>query len=68
MIHVKSHQDEATPFKDLPLRAQLNCLADTLAGDYSKDYQEDDQSKVLRLPVNRVQLHIPEGSLTYKLP
>jgi hypothetical protein len=33
MIHVKSHQDEATPFEDLLLRAQLNCLADTLAGD-----------------------------------
>jgi hypothetical protein len=68
MIHVKSHQDEGTPFEDLPLSAQLNCLADTLAGDYLKDYQEDDQSKVLRMPVNRAQLHIPEGTLTYKLP
>jgi hypothetical protein len=67
MIHVKSHQDEGTPFEDLPLSAQLNCLADTLTGDYLKDYQEDDQSKVLRMPVNRVQIHIvPEGTLTYK--
>jgi hypothetical protein len=49
------------------LKAQLNCMADTLAGDYLQDYQEDDQSNVLRLPVNLAQLSIPEGTLTYKL-
>jgi hypothetical protein len=33
MIHVKSHQDDKMPYEDdLELKAQLNCLADKLAG------------------------------------
>jgi hypothetical protein len=42
MIHVKSHQDQDQKFEDLSLKAQLNCRADWLAGDYMQDHPEED--------------------------
>lgn len=66
MIHVKSRQDQDTPFENLSLKVQLNCKADWLAGDYLKDYHKDDRTKVPRLPVNLSQLHIAAGTVTYK--
>ena len=32
--HVKGHQEEDTPYEQLPLPAQLNCNADAYAGAY----------------------------------
>ena len=68
MEHIKSHQDKNRAIETLPLKAQLNCKADKLAGSYMKRHQHKDHSKVLRFPVNLAQLHLPKGTCTYKLP
>lgn len=64
---VKSHQDDHRAFEDLPLNAQLNCLADAAADQYLVNHA-DDQSTVHRFPVNKAQVHMPDGTCTYKLP
>jgi hypothetical protein len=64
--HVKSHQDNNKEYDKLPLKAQLNCQADWAAGDYMKDHTpHQDQSRVHRFPVNKAQVHMPEGTCTY---
>jgi len=37
LIHVRAHQDDKMPFDELPIEAQLNCLADAHAGGVYMD-------------------------------
>jgi hypothetical protein len=67
MIHVKSHQDDKMLYDELELKAQLNCLADKLAGAYKDMHSEDDLSKVPRFPGNLAQLHMAAGTVTNKI-
>ena len=67
MIQVKSHQDEKRQYAELELKAQLNCLADKLAGAYMAAHSEDDLSKVPCFPGNLAQLHMAAGTVTNKI-
>ena len=68
MEHIKSHQDKNRAIETLPIKAQLNCRADKLAGAYMAENTAVDHSTVHRFPVNLAQLHLPDGTCTYKLP
>jgi hypothetical protein len=67
MIHKKSHPDDKTPYDELELKAQLNCLADKMAGAYTAAHSEDDLSQVPRFPGNLAQLHMAAGTVTNKI-
>jgi len=56
-FHVDSHQDEDCPFDDLPLPAQLNTLADSLA---SKEYEYPPP------PWSKVMPHLEASVITFQ--
>eukprot|EP00957_Ditylum_brightwellii_P211782 15366595-Ditylum_brightwellii.AAC.1 len=63
--HVKGHQDDDAPYKELDLPAQLNIDVDFLAIDY-RTMQGMKCTKLMRLPINKVQLHAPDSTITSK--
>jgi len=64
---VKGHQDNDKPYEDLPLRAQLNCDADSIANAFIEGYPDHPYSHVPLLPTSGVQLNLPVGTVTHKL-
>jgi hypothetical protein len=64
--HVKGHQDDHTPYDDLPLEAQLNVDADHEAGYYQTMFPAK-RPIIPRLPHNRVQLHLSNKVISSKL-
>jgi hypothetical protein len=64
--HVKGHQDDHTPYDDLPLDAQLNVDADQEAGNYQQQFPAI-RPQIPRLPHNRVQLHIHNKVISSKI-
>jgi hypothetical protein len=62
---IKGHQDEEMPYAQLPLKAQLNCNADKLAGEY-QDQHGCVRPTILMTPRTRVLIHLPNGSITGK--
>ena len=65
--HVKGHQDNDTPYEELPLRAQLNVDADQLAEDWLNTHPEFDHRKVPVLPTSGCQLNGLDGTITYNM-
>ena len=63
LIHVRGHQDKKTPYHRLPLLAQLNVDADTLAGDYQRD-KGDFRPDVLLTTWTGAHLQTPTGTIT----
>jgi hypothetical protein len=63
LIHVRGHQDKKTPYHRLPLLAQLNVDADTLAGDYQRDKGEF-RPDVLLTTWTGAHLQTPTGTIT----
>ena len=61
----KAHQDDVTPYAQLPLYAQLNVDADTLASEF-QDAHVSVRPILLMTPSTRVLLHLPQGSNTGK--
>jgi hypothetical protein len=64
IVHVKGHQDDHTPYADLPLEAQLNVDADAAAGahHYHAKYQGSKTAPLL--PTTKAQLHIGQHNIT----
>ena len=65
--HVKGHQDKKKRYSNLSLPAQLNVDADRLANRYLQDHPDKNYSRVTMMPVTRVQLHLPDGTITRKV-
>lgn len=66
--HIKGHQDQHKPYDQLPLHAQLNCDADTLANESLRLRDPRlDCSRVPLLPHAGAQLHLPQGTITGKI-
>ena len=61
--YVKGHQDDATPYAQLPLFAQLNVDADGKAGQF-QDLHGQDRPVVLLTPRTHVLLHLLDGTVT----
>ena len=67
ITHIKGHQDEDIPYKDLPYMAQLNVDADKLADRFQLKYGIP-RPTVLRFPINQVQVNLRGiNTITYKL-
>ena len=65
--HIKGHQDKETPYHELSFRAQLNDVdADGLAEQYIDAYPDHPYQQVLLLPTSGAQIHLLQGTLTYK--
>ena len=60
---IKGHQDDKTPYAQLPLLARLNVDADSLAGQFQALYGQD-RPLVLLTPHTHVLLHLLEGTVT----
>jgi hypothetical protein len=60
---IKGHQDDKTPYAQLPLLARLNVNADAMAGRYQDCYGQD-RPIALITPRTSVQLHLLEGTVT----
>ena len=67
LIHTKGHQDDKQKYATLSLLAQLNVDADKLAGLY-QDRHRAAHPTVLLFPHTAAQVHIPEGTITSRLP
>ena len=65
--HTYDHQDEEGPYKELSLKAQLNCDADELANIYLEDHPDLDHTRVPILPTSGCQLDLDKGTITYNL-
>ena len=65
--HIKSHQDDTTPYEELSLAAQLNVDADRLANDYITQNPDKYYNRVPLLPTSGIQLDLPCGTITYKV-
>jgi hypothetical protein len=63
---IKGHQDEDTPYDELPLQAQLNCDADALAEEYLREATID-FTKTPIMPTSGCQLHLPQGTITHDI-
>jgi hypothetical protein len=63
---IKGHQDETTPYNELPLKAQLNCDADALADEYIREVTID-FTKTPIMPTSGCQLHLPPGTITHDI-
>ena len=59
--HIKGHQDRKTPYKELPLRAQLNVDADKLASTYQEAHGQA-RPIVLMFPHSAVNLQFRDGN------
>jgi hypothetical protein len=51
LSHVHSHQDNDTPFSELPFPVQLNVLCDTMATDQMKRQETDESVRTLSIPL-----------------
>ena len=60
---IKGHQDDTTPYSQLPLLARLNADADAQAGQF-QDLHGNDRPVVLITPQTRALLHLIEGTVT----
>jgi hypothetical protein len=60
---IKGHQDDKTPYAQLPLLARLNVDADAKAGQY-QDLHGQDRPVVLLTPRTHALLHLFEGTVT----
>eukprot|EP00957_Ditylum_brightwellii_P125199 9544402-Ditylum_brightwellii.AAC.1 len=63
--HVKGHQDDDTPYEELDLPAQLSIEVDFLAIKY-RTTKSMKCTKVMQLPINKVQLHASDSTITLK--
>ncbi len=61
--YVKGHQDNKTPYVELPLLAQLNVDTDRKAGKFQDLYGQD-RPVVLLTPRTHVLLHLLDGTVT----
>jgi hypothetical protein len=61
--HVKGHQDDTKAYEDLPLAAQLNVDADTLAGDHQTQFPSE-HLVVPLLPSTGAHLCIGDRTIT----
>ena len=64
--YVRGHQDDHTPYDQLPLPAQLNVDADKLAGEYQYSPRQN-PTIVPLITGNTVQIQLPSGTITSKL-
>jgi hypothetical protein len=62
LLHIKGHQDDKTPYNELPLDAQLKCDADHEAV-YHQMVNTRYWPIVPRLPLNGAQLHIDRATI-----
>jgi hypothetical protein len=67
ILHVKGHQDDKTPYRNLPLPAQLNCDADSLATTELRSLPNLIK-RVPLFPSAKVQLLISDQSVTRNIP
>jgi hypothetical protein len=67
ILHVKGHQDHKTPYRNLPLPAQLNCDADSLATT-ELSLLPNLIKPVPLFPSDKVQLLISGKSVTRNIP
>ncbi|CAB9503689.1 expressed unknown protein [Seminavis robusta] len=67
ILHVKGHQDDAKPYDELNLEAQLNIDADQLADDWLQAHPNFDHSKVPILPTSGCQINLPYGTFTHNI-
>ena len=63
--YIKAHQDDDTPYAQLPMFAQLNIDADKLASTFQDQYGSI-RPTLLMTPRTQVLLHLPKGSVTGK--
>ena len=65
--HIKGHQDENTPYEELPLLAQLNCDADAQANSYLTTNPLVNHTLVHQFPAGECLLQLPQGTITRDL-
>ena len=65
--HVKGHQDENTPYEELPLLAQLNCNADAHANTFLRNHPTIAHTIVHQFPAGQCLLHLKQGTITRDL-
>jgi hypothetical protein len=61
--YIKAHQDEKIPNAQLPLYAQLNVDADSLANEF-QDHHGCHRPTILMMPHTRVLIHLSNGCIT----
>ena len=64
---IKGHQDDHTELDKLPLKAQLNCHADTLANEYLTSNPTINFLQVPMLPTSGCHLQLAKGTVTYNI-
>jgi hypothetical protein len=64
--HIHGHQDDHTPYDDIPLKAQLNVNADTEVGFYQTTYPAK-RPLIPRLSNNCIQQHLFNKAISSKL-
>ena len=62
--HIKGHQDDDTPYEQLPLLAQLNCDADAHASAYLRDNPTTDYTSSHVFPAGECILQLHHGTVT----
>ena len=62
--HIKGHQDETTPYEELPLLAQLNCDANVHANRYLQEHSTIIHTTAYLFPEGQCVLQLPEGTIT----
>jgi hypothetical protein len=67
LAHVKGHQDDHAPARRLSLESQLNVEADKAAEEFLDNHPNINYTKAHRMPSNGAQLHLPSGTITFKL-
>jgi hypothetical protein len=66
--HIESHQDDNQARDKLPLKSQLNCIADDLTKEYYQKHPDSpDTTRVPLLPTSGCQIHLPHGTTTRDL-
>ena len=65
--HIKGHQDERAPYKELPLLAQLNCDADSFANTFLQTHMDLDHTRVHQFPAGECVLQLKKGTITQDL-
>ena len=62
--HIKGHQDESTPYEELPLLAQLNCDADCFANTFLRNHPKIIHSTAHQFPAGECLLQLRVGTIT----
>ena len=65
--HVKGHQDERTPYKELSLLAQLNCDVDTYANRFLHNNPDISHPTVHQFPAGECILQLQSGTIIQDL-